>query len=665
MEKGLISVIVPIYNVEKYVKRCIDSIINQTYTNLEIILVDDGSPDNCGKICDEYAEKDARIKVIHKENGGLSDARNAGIDIAKGEYIAFVDSDDFIATNMYEVLYKNIKETNSDIAIANYYKFESEDEIVDASLDEKIIVYNKEEMFNHMYDDYLLTVVAWNKLYKREMFSELRYPVGKLIEDSAIIHYLIDKTTKIVITNLQLYFYYQRTNSIMNISKVALLDELDFVYDRVKFLEKKNMKDSKVYYGTIDVYVNRFIELYCKFTETKQYPRELYKKYFKTMKKLLKEYRFSSKKRKFKYKLFSFSKMLYYILLKSKKKYDKIIENIYVKKSNKILKNKYKDYKQKVKKQGKIQYIIFNAPNHGNLGDHAIIVAEQKILEDKGIDCFSILSHDTEYFLNNLAKDINGQDIIMITGGGNFGTIWEHEQIRANGIINKFKNNKIVIFPQTIFYSDDMHGAFSIERDRGIYDSCKNLTICCREKRTYDFCVKTFRNQEIKLTTDVVTYLNDFVKESMNRTGIGVCFRKDVEKTTSQNEVENIIETIREKYPDEKINKFSTVCKGRYNLKKGKKQLIKLVQQISKSKLIVTDRLHAMIFAAITSTPCITFPNTSGKVKGVYEWLKRENNYIYFVNSIDEFEKVINEIDLDKKYEYNNKNMKESLREII
>ena len=112
----LISVIIPVYNVEKYLKKCIDSVINQTYTNLEIILVSDTSPDNCEKICDDYAEKDSRIKVIHKEKNGLSAARNAGIDIASGKYIGFVDSDDYIALDMYELLYKNILKENADIS---------------------------------------------------------------------------------------------------------------------------------------------------------------------------------------------------------------------------------------------------------------------------------------------------------------------------------------------------------------------------------------------------------------------------------------------------------------------------------------------------------------------------------------------------------------------
>lgn len=659
MKEELISVIVPIYNVEKYLTRCIDSIINQTYTNLEIILVDDGSPDNCGKICDQYAEKDSRIKVIHKKNGGLSDARNAGIDIATGQYIAFVDSDDFIDTNMYEILYENIKKTNSDIAIANFYKFAIEEEIIKIDKQQEITVYNREEMFQHMYDNYLLTVVAWNKLYKRHLFSELRYPVGKIVEDSAVIHYLIDKSTKIVITDLPLYFYYQRTNSIMNTPNFALLDELDFLYDRVKFFEKLQMEGTKVYNITIENYIAKYIELYCKFAEIKQYKKDLYKKYSEKMKGLLKKYKFPNLKRKIKFNLFFYSKHLYYLLKKLKKQ----IEQIQIKKSNKILKNKYSKYKEKMK--GKAEYIIFNAPNHGNLGDHAILVAEQKILKDKGIESFSIMSHDTEYFIKNLSDEVDEKDVILITGGGNFGTIWEHEQLRANQIIKKFKNNKIVIFPQTIYYSKDMHGYYAKQRDKIIYESCKKITICCREKRSYDFCKQTFNVKNIKYTTDVVTYLDNYIKCNQKRSGIKLCFRKDVEKTASQEEITMVVDKIIKKYPNEKIAEISTVNKGKYNLEKGKKHFIKLIKNISRSKLIITDRLHGMIFAAITSTPCITFPNSSGKVKGVYEWLKKENDYIYFVNSINDIQCIINEIDIEKDYKYNNKKMKNSLKNIL
>ena len=141
-EKPLISVIVPIYKVEKYLNKCVKSIINQTYKNLEIILVDDGSPDNCGKICDKLAERDDRIRIIHKKNGGLSSARNAGIEIANGEYIGFVDSDDYIDNDMFETLYNNIKDNNADLSIIGYQIETIDNKVIKYfELEEKIYEY--------------------------------------------------------------------------------------------------------------------------------------------------------------------------------------------------------------------------------------------------------------------------------------------------------------------------------------------------------------------------------------------------------------------------------------------------------------------------------------------------------------------------------------------
>ena len=171
--KDLISIIVPIYKVEKHLKKCIKSIVEQSYTNLEIILVDDGSPDNCGKICDEYAKKDCRIKVIHKKNGGLSDARNCGIDKSSGKYLMFVDSDDYIDKNICEKLINASKEYDCDIVMCNIYrvvnnKIYIEKEISALSKNEVLdgITVMKEFFKNFSIDLY----VSWNKLYKRELF---------------------------------------------------------------------------------------------------------------------------------------------------------------------------------------------------------------------------------------------------------------------------------------------------------------------------------------------------------------------------------------------------------------------------------------------------------------------------------------------------------------
>ncbi len=205
-----ISIIVPIYKVENYLHRCVDSILAQTFTDFELILVDDGSPDNCGKICDDYAKKDNRIKVIHKENGGLSSARNAGIDIAKGDYLSFVDSDDWIHPQMIELLYQGIKENNVKCSICGYKETEQQEPF------EQIFQVHY-ELHNGM--DFLISnnvnaTVAWGKLYYKSLFDTIRYPLGRLHEDEFTTYKILYSAGKISFVNAHLYYYFINENGI-------------------------------------------------------------------------------------------------------------------------------------------------------------------------------------------------------------------------------------------------------------------------------------------------------------------------------------------------------------------------------------------------------------------------------------------------------------------
>lgn len=215
----LISVIVPIYKVEKYLKHCVDSVIAQTYNNLEIILVDDGSPDSCGKICDEYAKKDSRIIVIHKKNGGLSDARNAGMDICKGEYISFIDSDDFVSPYFIELLYRGICEYNCEISTVEHGVsfMDGQDDSVIFTNDRSQCYYEEikpREAIRLMMYQKLPNGAPW-RLYKREIWDDLRFPVGWLYEDAATTHKTFMKATKMVIVHADIYAYRLRQNSII------------------------------------------------------------------------------------------------------------------------------------------------------------------------------------------------------------------------------------------------------------------------------------------------------------------------------------------------------------------------------------------------------------------------------------------------------------------
>jgi len=252
----MISVIIPVYKVEECLNRCVDSILNQTYKNIEIILVDDGSPDKCGKICDRYAAKDNRIQVLHKENGGLSSARNAGIEIANGEYYTFLDSDDWVDNRYIEKLYTLIKETESDISVCNFEKVYSEDTKLENS---KIEIYeftNIEALEQLTGRFYIQLVTAWGKLYHRSLFKDIRYPVCKIHEDEYIAHHLYYKANKIVMTTEKLLYYWQREDSITGIG----FNLRNKIYAGRAFKERAEFLDKLGLYGPRDrAYRSTFI----------------------------------------------------------------------------------------------------------------------------------------------------------------------------------------------------------------------------------------------------------------------------------------------------------------------------------------------------------------------------------------------------------------------
>ncbi|MEE0930952.1 MAG: glycosyltransferase [Acutalibacteraceae bacterium] len=236
-ENPLISVIVPIYKVEDYLKRCVDSIINQTYNNLEIILVDDGSPDNCPQICDNYAKQDSRIKVVHKKNGGLSDARNAGMKVATGEYISFIDSDDWIDLNTYMLTVEKMIETNSDIGAFNIILVYDDKEI-SPDLSQEFEVMNSEQAIETTIDNIKVRTPVWNKIYKKDLLKDLEFKKGKLNEDEFFTFRVLDKANKIVYLHRQNYYYYQRATSIMGKYSVKRLDMVEGVRERLLFISE-------------------------------------------------------------------------------------------------------------------------------------------------------------------------------------------------------------------------------------------------------------------------------------------------------------------------------------------------------------------------------------------------------------------------------------------
>ena len=245
-KNDVISVIVPIYKVEKFLNECIQSIVNQTYQNLQIILVDDGSPDRCGKMCEDWAQKDKRIEVIHKKNGGLSDARNVGLSKATGAFIAFVDSDDWIEPQMYEVMVSALIAEDADLVACG---------IIDSYADKTIMhssaycVGTSEKFLKMIYRDTIFPVAAWNKLYKKKLWENFEFPKGKICEDAFTTYLLLDRASKIVQIPDGLYHYRIRESSIMTSEfRPARMDEEEAWRQNYQYMQDRHPEIAKIAY---------------------------------------------------------------------------------------------------------------------------------------------------------------------------------------------------------------------------------------------------------------------------------------------------------------------------------------------------------------------------------------------------------------------------------
>ena len=246
MQKGLISIIIPIYKVEDYLEFCLESIVMQTYKNVEIILIDDGSPDKCPEICDEFAKKDHRVIVRHKANGGVSDARNVGLENAHGEYIAFIDPDDFVKEDYIERLYKQALVDNADIVACDYIRvFQSQFKNVENNVENinDIIYMDKYTALKNAYKNTLhgFEFVLWGKLFRKSLFIKngVKFPVGRVHEDIFTIYKLFYHARGITYISQKLYFYRKRKESIMD-KGGSLYDQLDALEEACEFFYKNN-----------------------------------------------------------------------------------------------------------------------------------------------------------------------------------------------------------------------------------------------------------------------------------------------------------------------------------------------------------------------------------------------------------------------------------------
>lgn len=233
-----ISVVIPVYKVEPYLDRCVQSVVEQTYTDLEIILVDDGSPDSCPAVCDAWAERDSRIKVIHKENGGLSDARNAGMAAATGEYMVFVDSDDWVSEYYIQALYEAAHYADADICECEMIKTDGEVPLEEEPCLEEAVCYETEQALSLLMQDRVFHQYVWNKIYRSAVIKGIAFRKGKTNEDEFWTYQIFGRANRVVKIEKRLYCYFQRSGSIMNSGySLKRLDALEAKWERQAYID--------------------------------------------------------------------------------------------------------------------------------------------------------------------------------------------------------------------------------------------------------------------------------------------------------------------------------------------------------------------------------------------------------------------------------------------
>ena len=587
-----ISVIVPVYKVEEYLHRCVRSIQAQTHRDLEIILVDDGSPDGCGAVCDEFAALDDRIKVIHKENGGLSDARNAGLDIATGEFIGFVDSDDHIAPTMYERLLQVLECGEADMSLCGY-------DLVDdggapAGLQRcplKTGVLSREaalEAVDTLQPDYFFYVTAWNRLYRRRLFDGLRFPKGKLHEDEFTAHLLFDRCRRVAVTEEALYHYVQRGGSIMRSRPTARsLDGVYALYDRYAFYRQRNMK-----------------------AQAKNVLAAAVWKLGDLMEKLPPEDNGA---------VAAAVRLLLPAALARRPKSAALLSKDCLRRPVRQLREKIRHRRclKAYETHARDSFVLLDTPEHENLGDHAIVLAQLQLFGKvcPGVPVWEVTAQQLEGREVAFARLTPPGKTVFIHGGGFMGCLWPEEEARLRRLLQAFHRQRVVIFPQTVTFDlTTPSGRAYLRRSREIYCGHPDLTVFVREAQSLAFVQTHFPGVKVCLVPDTVLSL-DMEITRRERRGVLLCLRRDPERKLTEAQHRAILENVEQAAFTDTVEAFPIAPKHRDRAVRRK------LEEFAGAQLVITDRLHGMIFAALTGTPCIAFGNSNGKVGGVARWL--------------------------------------------
>lgn len=658
MGQEIVSIIIPIYNVEKYLDRCVESACNQTYKHLQIILVDDGSPDMCPQMCDDWAKKDSRIQVIHKKNGGLSDARNAGLDVARGKYIYFLDGDDYVEPTLVETALWYMTD-GVDMVVFPCFTHRTDGTVYKSPFRiGKYLLPDGKSRADFTIDTLLQWKIgweAWSRLYIRANIEKfgLRFEDNKEIfaEDLYFCLCYCAHANQVVCIPDCLYHYIHREDSIMghntqklNVGRMSeLATRVKAYYERTGDCEELLAVFPEIYYYII---INVVEKARCRGLISGKEGRKLLlqdlddRKFFtKNIHQVIKHHGLlenndsgSGLADKLNYLQYILDGNYPLLALRSrllsrfgKQVNDHLGYTARIKReANRLTKEKYDIY-------------VIGTEDFGNIGDHQIACSMlaflQELYPEKKIR--EITASMYFRFREALKKSISPNALIVLPGGGNFGDIYPVAQKIRQDVIDTWKKNTKIVFPQTIHFSNTDRGHAFLEEAKKTYTESNNVILVTREEASHFFAKKNFSCRCL-LIPDIV--LHDGQERTVERDrSVLYVLRSDDEKSFKGNwdDFQSLAGRYAQKL-DHQLT-YSITLRDREDTVEW------VLEQYHKARLVITDRLHGMVFAAITGTPCIAFGNYNHKVSGTYKWISYLP-YIRYAESIEQAEQWIPEL---------------------
>ena len=631
MGDELISVIIPVYKTEAYLSQCMDSVLQQTYQNIQILLIDDGSPDNCPSLCDDYAALDHRVKVIHKPNGGLSDARNVGLKAASGSYISFIDSDDWVDCDFIERLYRAVATNAADISECGIIKV-YENRHKRRNFYEADRTFSGEEARREVLKNVLTSSHACNKLFRKSLFDGIEFPIGKAYEDLYIMHHVFAKAEKVSVISDWKYYYRQRPDSIIYTPSVRNLADC-FGAHFLRYAQEA-AGDIELSQNLIKLAVNAALDLVKSGKPGGEYAPE-----FEKAKNFLRDVRHDP------------------TLLRQLGSVTSLrVRFPWCKRGiNRALKLYHKVFPRKETKQEpdwsalneENANILLGACESENLGDSAIGFAERYFFEREGKTLVEVTEAQCRTFRKKIQQAIRPNALIMLHGGGCMGSQYMDQEDIRTWAIRSFPKNKIVHFPQTVFFAETPAAQKHKKSSVKLYGKHPDLTLFARKKYSFEIMRSMYKNC-VEIVPDIVMSLPPYVSDG-ERSGALLMFRSDVEAALDIDQYFYIKNKLLRSGLSVEVTE--TRLTRRIPLEHRGKELDAFLKKVASAKIVVTDRLHGMVFSAITGTPCIVFGNYNHKLAGGHLWFKNLS-YIRFCNSPQEFDQAFQNLDLDVKYSY-------------